>query len=56
MQNLTSFMQLNSTLQYGDLSVLKAMWMNQSFPGPVAGFESKDDSNNVLRLIASYDF
>ena len=41
--------------QYGDLG-LKAMWMNQSFPGPVAGFESKDDSNNVLRLIASYDF
>jgi len=40
---------------YGDLG-LKAMWMNQSFPGPVAGFESKDDTNNVLRLIASYDF
>ena len=41
--------------EYGDLG-LKAMWMNQSFPGPVAGFESKDDTNNVLRLIASYDF
>ena len=40
---------------YGDLG-LKAMWMNQSFPGPVAGDISKDDTNNVLRLIASYDF
>jgi len=40
---------------YGDLG-LKAMWMNQSFPGPVAGSESKDDTNNVLRLIAAYDF
>ncbi len=40
---------------YGDLG-LKAMWINQSFPGTVAGFESLDDSNNVIRLIASYDF
>ena len=40
---------------YGDIGA-KAMWMNQSFPGPVAGAISKDDSNNVLRLIASYDF
>ena len=40
---------------YGDLG-LKAMWINQSFFAPVAGFESQDDTNNVLRLIASYDF
>ena len=40
---------------YGDLG-LKAMWINQSFPGAVAGFESLDDTNNVIRLIASYDF
>jgi len=40
---------------YGDLG-LKAMWINQSFFAPVAGYESLDDTNNVLRLIASYDF
>ena len=40
---------------YGDLGA-KVMWMNQSFFGPVAGDVSLDDSNNVLRLIASYDF
>jgi len=40
---------------YGDIGA-KAMWINQSFPGPVAGDISLDDTNNVLRLIASYDF
>lgn len=39
----------------GDLG-LKVMWINQSFFAPVAGNESQDDTNNVLRLIASYDF
>ena len=43
-------------LQYGDIGA-KAMWMNQDFDGAAkAGFISKDDSNNVIRLIASYDF
>ncbi len=41
--------------QYGDIGV-KAMWINQSFFADVAGNDSKDDTNNVLRLIASYDF
>ena len=40
---------------YGDLGV-KAMWINQSFFANVAGVDSQDDTNNVLRLIASYDF
>jgi len=42
--------------QYGDLG-LKAMWINQDFDGaPKAGYISQDDTNNVIRLIASYDF
>ncbi|AKF24081.1 hypothetical protein YH65_00645 [Sulfurovum lithotrophicum] len=41
---------------YGDLG-LKAMWINQDFDGaPKAGVNSGDDTNNVIRLIASYDF
>ena len=41
---------------FGDIGA-KAMWMNQDFDGaPKAGVTTQDDSNNVIRLIASYDF
>ena len=42
--------------EYGDIGA-KAMWMNQSFPGPVAGFESQRrfkqryPFNRFLRLL-----
>jgi len=41
---------------YGDLG-LKAIWVNQDFDGAAkAGYVSQDDTNNVVRLIASFDF
>ena len=40
---------------YGDLG-LKAMWMNQDFDGFTVHTVEDDDTNNVIRLIASYDF
>ena len=41
--------------QYGDIG-LKAMWINQDFDGFTVNKVEDDDTNNVLRLIASYDF
>ncbi len=40
---------------YGDIG-LKAMWMYQDFDGFTVNTIETDDTNNVLRLIASYDF
>ncbi|BAF73134.1 hypothetical protein [Sulfurovum sp. NBC37-1] len=40
---------------YGDIG-LKAMWINQDFDGFTVNKVESDDTNNVLRLIASYDF
>ena len=41
--------------QYGDLG-LKAMWINQNFDWTNTSAKYIPDSNNVVRLIASYDF
>ncbi len=40
---------------YGDIG-LKAMWINQDFDGFTVDTIDEDDTNNVIRLIASYDF
>jgi len=40
---------------YGDIGA-KAMWINQDFDGALKAGPGEDDTNNVIRLIASYDF